>query len=81
MEDLSVDRKELEPDTISFNTVISALSRQRGSERRAEQLLLRMESLNRPGCEPDVLSFNAVINCWAKVWSICHLILRLCVFF
>lgn len=80
MEELSVDRKELEPDTISFNTVISALSRQRGSERRAEELLLRMESLDRPGCAPDVLSFNSVINCWAQVWTIRYLTLRMCVF-
>jgi len=54
-------RNELQPDTISYNTVIDALAQcaEPGVEQRAEQLLERME-------HPDQLSFNSLLNCWAR---------------
>jgi hypothetical protein len=64
MEDLYFQgRKELCPDTRSFNTVIDALARSRdsGSARRAEALLERMEDLATTHkdlaevCHPDVM--------------------------
>jgi hypothetical protein len=64
MEDLYFQgRKELCPDTRSFNTVIDALARSRdsGSSRRAEALLERMEELATTHkeladvCHPDVM--------------------------
>jgi hypothetical protein len=73
MEGLALEgRTELQPDTVSFNTVIDALAQsgQHGAQRRAETLLYRMESLANDlsfPCEPDTLSFNIVINSWAKV--------------
>ena len=50
MEDLCIEhgRYQVQPDTISFNTVMDALarSRERGKERRAEALLQRMDDLD-----------------------------------
>lgn len=76
METLALEgRSELQPDTVSFNTVLDALAQsgQRGAQRRAEVLLERMEALSKGEydfpCEPDTLSFNIVINSWAKVRS------------
>ena len=77
MEALALEgRTELQPDTVSFNTVIDALAQsgQRGAQRRAEILLERMEVLSKGEtsfpCEPDTLSFNIVINSWAKVGAL-----------
>ena len=73
MEGLALEgRTELQPDTVSFNTVIDALAQsgQRGAPQRAEVLLQRMETLAKDlsfPCEPDTFSFNIVINSWAKV--------------
>ena len=61
-------RKEMQPNTTSFNTVIDALARsgERGSEYRAEDLLERMEELSnrhadlKDSCKPNhVVSFMA----------------------
>lgn len=61
-------RKEMQPNTTSFNTVIDALARsgEKGSEYRAEDLLERMEELNNrhaelmDTCKPNhVVSFMA----------------------
>lgn len=64
-------RTELQPDTISFNTLMDTLARsgQRDAPRRTEILLHRMHDLSKNlsfPCEPDTLSFNIVINSWAK---------------
>ena len=61
-------RKEMQPNTTSFNTVIDALARsgERGYEYRAEDLLERMEELSnrhadlKDSCKPNhVVSFMA----------------------
>jgi hypothetical protein len=68
MEELyfSAGRSELQMNTTTYNTVIDALakSNERGSERRAEQLLEHMDHLSttvdelRHTCHPDkVVSF------------------------
>lgn len=74
MEGLALEgRTEMQPDTISFNTVIDTLAQngKRGAQRRAEILLERMETLSKGEflfpCEPDTFSFNIVIHSWAKV--------------
>lgn len=74
MEALALEgRTELQPDTVSFNSVFDTLARsgQRGAQRRAEALLERMEDLSKGEtcfpCEPDTTSCNVVINCWSKV--------------
>jgi len=65
------------PDTNSFNIVLNALAqgRERNSEIRAEDLLQRMELVNRNAgksgktpidCRPDETSFNTVLNGWAS---------------
>lgn len=74
MVNLALDgRAELQPDTVSFNTMIDALSKsgQRGAQRQAEILLGQMETLANDlsfPCQPDTQSFNIVINSWTKVY-------------
>ena len=78
MEDLYIKsgRSELAPNTISYNTVISAYARsgEVGAERRAEALLRRMNELSTledtreafATCRPDSISYNTVINSWSR---------------
>lgn len=75
MEELYFEgQTELQPNTISFNTVLDALAQctERDSARRAEQLLEHMDQLSSRDdrlsetCRPDVLSFNSVLNGWAR---------------
>jgi hypothetical protein len=58
-------RKEMQPNTTSFNTVIDALARsgERGSEYRAEVLLERMEELSNRHAElKDTCKPNHVVS-------------------
>jgi hypothetical protein len=58
-------RKEMQPNTTSFNTVIDALARsgERGSEHRAEDLLERMEELSNRHAElKDTCKPNHVVS-------------------
>jgi pentatricopeptide repeat protein len=75
MEDLyRSGRTELQPNTISFNTVLDCLAQSRSptAAADAEHLLDYMDQLSkdkkqyRKTCRPDIQSFNAVLNAWAR---------------
>jgi pentatricopeptide repeat protein len=75
MEDLYCSgRTELQPNTISFNTVLDCLAQSRTptAAADAEHLLGYMDQLSkdeklyRNTCRPDIQSFNAVLNAWAR---------------
>jgi hypothetical protein len=63
-------RKELQPNTVSFNTVIDCFARsdEVDAEWRAEELLGKMDELAKLGApsEPDTVSFNTVLATWSK---------------
>jgi hypothetical protein len=72
MEDLFIQgRHELQPDATSFNTCMDAMakSHERGSERRAEDLLERMDELSnrydelRETCKPDQMVSRRMTKC------------------
>lgn len=53
----------LQPNTFSYNTVLSAYSKSKGGTKSAEQA---QELLQKMPIEPDVISYNAVLLCWAR---------------
>ena len=61
----------MKPNTISFNSVISAWAKsgERGAAQRAESILKRMQELHEagnPDVKPNTISFNSVISAWAN---------------
>jgi len=73
METLCFNRRELTPNVISYNTVIS-LHAKHGDADGAEAVLRRMQSLSQDSetkdifaaCSPDIISYNSVIAAWSK---------------
>jgi len=78
MEDLSATRPELRPNTISYNTIISAYAKN-GNIDQAEHILQRMEQQSQSqsqsqsesqsqsgsrcgSCPPDTVTYNSIIN-------------------
>jgi hypothetical protein len=69
-----LQRGDVKPDLISFNTVLNAWSRfvpyDQDAPRKAEELLNFMKELHDKGslknCEPDAYSYTTLINAWAK---------------
>lgn len=65
------DRKDLLPDRISYNSVLTALAKDSnpGSTEQAEELLGKMEVIDRPGqqsVKPDKISYTTVIDAWSR---------------
>jgi pentatricopeptide repeat protein len=76
MEEISEtdDGRKLQPDIISYNSVLAALAKdpEAGSNERAEALLERMERLSKSGktyARPNKISFTTVIDAWSR-WEI-----------
>lgn len=72
----SSTRIDCQPDTITFNTVIKAITNSGGgaqAARESEKLLNRMWQLyyedGQSNAKPDVITYSSVIDCWAKSGS------------
>jgi pentatricopeptide repeat protein len=62
---------ELQPNTVTYTTVMSALSKcgYKNAPKEAQNLLDRMIARYDAGdmdCRPDTVAFTAVISCWAR---------------
>jgi hypothetical protein len=69
----SSSRIDCQPDTITYNTVIKAITNSGGgaqAARESEKLLNKMWQLYYEDCrssaKPDVITYTSVIDCWAK---------------
>lgn len=63
----SLDSK-VEPDSISFNTVVAAWTGSRKSDapERAQAILQRMMDYGGNKVQPNVITFNSLLNTWVK---------------
>jgi pentatricopeptide repeat protein len=65
MQHESSSNHRVEPDLVTYNSVINAWSKSglRDAGEKSQVLLQRMEEL---GLKPDTISFNAAISAWAN---------------
>lgn len=66
---LSQGSSKVEPDAISFNTVVAAWTRSKVSNapERGEAVLKRMLDLGNDKVRPNTITFNSLLNAWVKI--------------
>lgn len=65
VDDSDSDTSSIKPDTITFNTVISAITKSRYPDAVVRALSI-FEKMKRLGVPPDRLTFSALISAWAN---------------